>query len=288
MSVGNKTRRWARITQSPELAFMAELEEMDKRNDASARDSITKLSTKWNQMIVRAYQAASRLLDELEPKLAKRFEQMATAKLDSLPHLKGERGKDGKTPVKGVDYFDGKPGEAGKTPVADVDYMSMPTAKKHIEGEIAVQLGGTKSEEGGKPNLEKAMLEAIKKMNPALIARALETLQGKDRLDYEALKNRPGYDVGGQRQRTIHRGGANGVGGKETYEFDLSDLCDGVTKSFTIPANARIVAVMGTDSPAGFYRKTVDYTGSGTTTLTLTAEVAAPTLGASLSVLYVV
>ena len=40
--------------------------------------------------------------------------------------IKGEPGKDGYTPIKGVDYFDGKDGEPGKdgfTPVKGVDYF---------------------------------------------------------------------------------------------------------------------------------------------------------------------
>lgn len=37
--------------------------------------------------------------------------------------LKGEKGDPGKTPVKGVDYFDGEPGNPGYTPVKGKDYF---------------------------------------------------------------------------------------------------------------------------------------------------------------------
>lgn len=38
-------------------------------------------------------------------------------------NIKGADGKDGYTPVKGVDYFDGQDGKDGKTPVKGVDYF---------------------------------------------------------------------------------------------------------------------------------------------------------------------
>lgn len=265
---------------------MRELEAMDEKTEKAATGSIDRLKAKWEARLRSMYMAAARLLDELEPKLAKEFEQMAEQKLEAIPHLKGEPGAPGKTPVKGVDYDDGKPGDPGRTPIPDVDYPTIQRVQKMIEGELAVAL---QDKETGMPAemVMKAITKALEKFDPKLIARALETLRGADRLDYEALKNRPGTPVGGQHQRTLHRGGGSGTG-KETYEYDLSSFCDGVTKSFTIPANTRIVAVLCTDAPAGFYRKTVDYTGTGTTTLTLDAAVAAPNTGASLSVLYVV
>lgn len=286
MGVGEKTRRWMMLRQNGEQAFLNELSAMDSKTEKAAGDSIEKLKSKWETTIRNLYRAAARLIDEMEPRLQKEFEAMAEEKLNSIPHLKGEPGEPAKTPVKGVDYFDGEPGEPGKTPVPDVDYPTVNMVKKMIEGEIAVTLQDHKT---GMPAemVMKAIGKAFEKLDPKVIARALETLRGQDRLDYEALKNRPGTPVGGEHQRTLHRGGGT-ASGAQTYEYDLSNFCDGVTKSFTIPANTRIVAVLCTDAPAGFYRKTVDYTGTGTTTLTLDAAVAAPNTGASLSVLYVV
>lgn len=287
MKVGEKTRRWMMLRQNGEQAFLNELSAMDSKTEKAAGDSIEKLKSKWETTIRNLYRAAARLIDEMEPRLQKEFEAMAEEKLNSIPHLKGEPGEPAKTPVKGVDYFDGEPGEPGKTPVPDIDYPTIGSIKKFIEGEIASNLQG---HEKGMPaeSVMKAITKAFEKIDPEVIARALETLKGEKRLDYEALKNRPGTPVGGERQRTLHRGGGSSASGAQTYEYDLSDFCDGSTKMFTIPTNTRIVAVLCTDAPAGFYRKTVDYTGTGTTTLTLDAAVAAPNTGASLSVLYVV
>ena len=50
----------------------------------------------------------------------------------------GAPGKDGKTPVKGVDYFDGKDGEPGKdgyTPVKGVDYFDGEPGKDGAPGD---------------------------------------------------------------------------------------------------------------------------------------------------------
>ena len=111
----------------------------------------------------------------------------------------------------------------------------------------------------------------------------METLKPQEKLDYhKGLKNQPALPAQGQ-QRTLHRGG-----GKETYYYDLSDQCNDVLKVFTIPTNARILAVHGTDAPSGTYRPLVDWTGTGTTTLTLTSQEAAPGTGATLYILYVV
>lgn len=77
-------------------------------------------------------------------------------------------------------------------------------------------------------------------------------------------------------------------GGVTPKVYDLSSLLDGTTKSFTIPANTAIVSVTGSNAPFTF-RPTIDYTGSGTTTLTFTASVDAPSAlqnGASLVIIY--
>lgn len=41
-----------------------------------------------------------------------------------IDYFDGKNGDDGYTPVKGVDYFDGEPGKDGRTPVRGVDYWT--------------------------------------------------------------------------------------------------------------------------------------------------------------------
>lgn len=85
----------------------------------------------------------------------------------------------------------------------------------------------------------------------------------------------------------LMHGGGGSSGGSITYSYDLSSQCDGANKVFTVPSNTNFIQLTGSDSPQ-VYRPTVDYTGSGTTTLTLDAGVPAPSSGATLILLYVV
>ena len=90
-----------------------------------------------------------------------------------------------------------------------------------------------------------------------------------------------GKDGKGSKQKK-HGGGSS----KNTLYYDLTSQCNGVTKTFTVPVNTRILSVHGTQFPQN-YRPDIDWTGSGTTTLTLTSEVGAPETGQTLFILYV-
>lgn len=50
---------------------------------------------------------------------------------------KGEKGADGYTPIKGVDYFDGEKGDDGYTPVKGVDYFDGAKGEKGDPGSDA-------------------------------------------------------------------------------------------------------------------------------------------------------
>lgn len=55
--------------------------------------------------------------------------------IKGVDYFDGEPGKDGKdgfTPVKGVDYFDGKDGKDGYTPVKGVDYFDGENGKDYV------------------------------------------------------------------------------------------------------------------------------------------------------------
>ena len=112
------------------------------------------------------------------------------------------------------------------------------------------------------------------------IARGLEKLKGKDRLDYNSLKNTPDFA-----SKDFVKGQMRGGGNVVKYS-DLSDQTDGAKKVFTVPINKRIIWVGGTDAPGGQYRQTVDFTAS-LATLTLTSEVIAPTADATLHIIYI-
>lgn len=116
------------------------------------------------------------------------------------------------------------------------------------------------------------------------IARAMEALPYPKKLDYDTgLKNKPGV------QMSSGKGGRLGRGtGNPTKYYDLSSLLDGVTKTFAIPANLRVLDVRSSSAPFAF-RQTTDYTYTATS-LTFTSEInAASTLksGQTIYIIYV-
>lgn len=286
--LGPKARRYFQTKRDPLGSFSEQLREISRGTEEvaqqKAREIVGKKESEIFEHIESAKKKAIGTFNEALEQLMRIFRKKVE---DELPFVKGDAGY---TPVKGLDYFDGEKGEDGAdgiTPKPDVDYPSMRSISSMIESareNIFIRL---KSVFVPKDDFADAIISAVKKMDFSVIARGLEGLKEKDRLDYwNGLKNQPVYNHGEKAGgvHTLHRGGPS----KQTYEYDLSDQCDGVTKSFTIPANSRVVLVQSTDAPSGILRKTVDWTGSGSTTLQLTAAVVAPAQGATLSLLYVV
>ncbi len=62
--------------------------------------------------------------------------------------------------------------------------------------------------------------------------------------------------------------------------YDLSSQLNGVANTFTVPANTNFILVVSSSNPFVF-RPTVDYTGSGTTTLTFDVGIDPATMLAS-------
>lgn len=276
MALGPKTRRYLESKRDPVMtvaAFMRSMEETAK--ETAERVIQETVDARTNELKKALEKEVKRALADFPTELRRAMK----VKLDSMPSLKGEPGY---TPVKGKDYVDGVD---GRSPVAEVDYPTIATTRKIVAEFVSAAYERMKKEGMSAEQMRTEMRRmCVEEMKPELMARALETLRGVARLDYESLKNRPGTPVQDTSRHTLHRGG----GGKQTYYYDLSSLCNGVDKTFTIPANTRVLAVIGTDAPAGTYRPLVDWTGTGLTTLTLTSQVAAPATGATLYILYVV
>lgn len=239
--------------------------------------------------------------------------------IERIYHIKqGEKGENGYTPVKGVDYFtdkeidevinfiysnivvpkdgkdgkdgrDGKDGKHGETPIAGVHYPTKAEIETMIKQEV-YKLFSLKPKNKKTISRDEIMKLAgsfqkeIDFMEHAdELIKAIESRRNTDlALDYYALKNRPvkeDQETGGK--KIYARGG-----GSDVMYYDLSSFADGATKTFTIPANQRVVGVFGADVPGGNYRPVVDWTVSGVT-LTLTDEVAAPLSGSTLWIIYV-
>lgn len=203
------------------------------------------------------------------------------------------KGAQGVPGPRGRPGLNGKPGKPAPKLKPGIDYFTPSQTKALVEASVKNMFEMKKQLDKDTPpvitrdevnRLIGMMMEKIDfKRHAVKIARALETLRGKDQLDFSALKNVPSFEKSeaSLKGRRMVRGA-----GESTLYYDLSALCDGVTKTFTIPSNKRVLGVWGSDFPLS-YRPSVDWTGSGTTTLTLTADTPAPSQGANLFILYV-
>lgn len=172
----------------------------------------------------------------------------------------------------------------GLTPKAGIDYPTF----SQVEDMVTKIFMDQESSEDIKNNGEKT-LETIKEQFTAVeitgeeIIKKINSAPAHFQIPASRISGLP-RDKKGTDKKYKHGGGG---GGGLAFYYDLSSLTDGSTKTFTIPKNSKIIWVAGSDAPAGQYRQTTDYTGTGTTTLTLTSAVAAPSLGATLHILYI-
>lgn len=199
-------------------------------------------------------------VNDLIPSIVNRVDKRVEEELtNNHEKFKGERGESG---IDGV-------GKDGDVPIAGIDYPTKEQFKDLIISLLPKKLD---------------INEAIDEMDIARLARAFEALPEKEKLDYwKGLKNQP--DNQPTQSKIVRSGG----GGSTVQSYDLSSLLDGVTKTFTIPRNHRVLAVLASSSPYGSFRPTTDYTNT-TTTITFTSEIDAPTVlasGQSVIILYV-
>ncbi len=136
--------------------------------------------------------------------------------------------------------------------------------------------------------LAKQITETIEKDLPKFgtaFRDGLELLQGDERLDKSAVK---GLDEEFTKVRgeisSIPSGGGGGGRRSHIRQYSLSSLCDGVTKSFTLPPKTiNVIGVFGTQFPINFEPFT-DWTFNNNT-LTLGSSVSAPESGQTLWIL---
>lgn len=108
-----------------------------------------------------------------------------------------------------------------------------------------------------------------------VIARAFEKLPYEKKLDYDTgLKNKPGVPVY-KSKKSLTRGSS--TTGFVVKVYDISPLLDGVTKTFTIPSNNRVISVHASSSPYSAFRPTVDFTYTNSS-ITFTSEIEATTV----------
>lgn len=250
MKVGPKTRRYLAARRYPEGSAWHFMQEMEKTAEAIAVQTIQRTieaeKDGMGKELEKAKKEALRYLSALGDAFMREFQKAMRKKLDSLPHLKGDPGESVK----------GDQGDPGATPMEDVDYPSIETMRAitvaEVERVAAQRLKDGMSKQEimrivGKIVMEHASAESM--------ARALEKLQGKARLDYLALKNRPGVSVGENFGGAIHRGG-----GLSSPMAPSSGTVDDSNTIFVFPSIPKVVVVNG-----AMYRHGKGVTISGTT-----------------------
>lgn len=154
-------------------------------------------------------------------------------------------------PVKGVDYFDGK--DSDPSVVKDMVLSELPE-QVFLDGDETIEV------------INDAKEEKIKK----------ERIEGLDLIEKMA--------------RTKAGKGSGGITGRDIIQsYDLSPELDGVTKTFNIPGNWRVISVDGSSFPYKF-RKFVDYTYTPQT-ITFTDEITASSslaAGQTVEIIYVI
>lgn len=100
-----------------------------------------------------------------------KFPEEISIKGVNLIQIKGDKGDDGYTPVKGVDYFDGKDGKDGYTPIKNKDYFDGKDGKTpkidydKIKSEIILEIPIPKDGKNGKDGSPDTREEIVNKIN---------------------------------------------------------------------------------------------------------------------------
>lgn len=263
--MNEKLRRYLRAKKDPALALVDYLSDLDENAKKMLEEVVRKNTTEGQKRIDEAVDNLTRQFPAIQGDIARQLKAYILAKPELFKgpegrSIKGNPGPQGKP---------GKPGKEGKTPVKGKDYPGYSEVKEMVQN--LVPSGAL---------LIKTIIKALKKIPAEPIARSLEKLKGKQRLDYYALKNLPDIPTQNKIQETV-RGVMRGGGDR----VRVATLTGNGGKVFTVPKHKRALLLTGSDFPYT-YKQVVDFTTSNTT-LTLTAAVDAPTNGANLEFLYV-
>ena len=237
-----------------ELQIVELAEKGGDNADLLLLDRIHEVDYKINQTkeeIEKAHEAIEQKLDStLEgikqntPNLNKVLESVRGT--EGQKGEKGDVGEIGDEGIPGINGIDGKDGENGRD---GIDGENGIDGKNGLNG---------KDGKDGSPD------------TPEQVRDKLETLKGEERLDKSAIK---GLD---EELKKAGSGTAFSVFGaaRNSVEYtDLSAQLNGVLTTFTVPRR-RFIMVLASFAPY-VLRPEVDYTGSGTYTLTITNEIPA-------------
>lgn len=133
----------------------------------------------------------------------------------------------------------------GYTPQAGIDYPTEDQIKALISTEISYLFSIKPKDKGVTRDEINKMIGKIQqkidwKAQAQEIARALETLKGKEKLDYNALKNLPEIPRGAK--HTLHRGGGSSTGNAGTLQ-ETTDLGSTTTNDIEITDTTKGVII---------------------------------------------
>lgn len=173
------------------------------------------------------------LLPQLEESVQEMIDGISLSDLDLSPlkeKLRGIKGEDGYTPIKNKDFFDGTDGRNAPTLEEILGNIPKPKDGKDADEtkivmDVLRQIPKPKDGKNGIDGSPDTGKQIVKK---------LESLEGEDRLDYNALKNRPSSVT-----QQIYGGG----GGITFHE--LTGDVNGINNIFRTTANIKAIILDG-------------------------------------------
>jgi phage terminase small subunit len=215
----------------------------------------------WKSLILgAAREVIAENIVEIKDEIKQEIKSMVTATAESVASKitgkKGEKGDKGES-------VQGPAGPKGPKPVVGVDYTIPKDGKNGRDGSDGRDGKDGKDGKDGSPD------------RPREIADKLNTLT--EALEMSVIKGLPKYLANLANSLRDRQTPKQTHGGGNILEYyDLSPYLNGVLKTFTIPANRKVIQIISSSAPFAF-RPTVDYT-STRTSLTFDAAIDAASM----------
>ena len=214
MTPKDKLKRYIQAKHNPALAMMEWMEQADSTTKNMVEKAILEAINQTRQTFE---QNIAELSSEFDRTVKALFKEIPSLQKEIYDKLMGEMSEKMEANVEKYKGINGKPGRnADETIIVQKVLQLIPPTKMISREEVEsiadtqVSLFFEKNKHPSKEDIKKIAVEAQKKFVPEEfaepMARAFEKLKGKDKLDYNALKNRPiipAQQFGG----VIHRGG---------------------------------------------------------------------------------
>lgn len=157
-------------------------------------------------------------LSEIIAPIKERLVERVMSEIETLTGrvYKGDPGKDGYTPKKGVDYFDGEP---GRTPIKGIDFFD------GVPGDKGESIKGDKGDDGS-PDTPNQVVEKVNTAEQKILQEAVKDLPKDLKEIRDEIKKKGGGGKGG-----------GGVGQVQHERTNISSATTTVSTSFNIAGN---------------------------------------------------